>query len=258
MLCSAKGLDGFTLSARDGEIGHARELYFDDARWVVRHIVADTGGWLSGRQVLISPYAIEAVDLDKKALAVRLTQEQVKDAPGIDTDKPVSRQHETSYYDYYGYPYYWSGAGLWGVDAFPLAGESLVVPPIRDSRLPTDVARELDAAEQEPGDTHLRSSAEVTGYHIEATDGAIGHIHDFLFDDKSWQIQYVVIDTRNWLPGRLVLLSPRFLTGIDWSERRADVRVTREAVKASPPYDAAQPLTPATEDAVQKHYDGWL
>lgn len=257
MLCSAKGLDGFNLATPDGEIGHARELYFDDERWVVRHVVADTGGWLSGRQVLISPYSIEGVDMDKKTLSVRLTKKQIEDAPGIDADKPVSRQHEASYYDYYGYPYYWSGAGLWGVDAFPLAGEALVIPP-RDMGLPPDVARAQSAAGQEQGDSHLRSSAEVTGYHIEASDGSIGHVHDFLFDDKSWEIQYVVVDTRNWLPGRLVLVSPRFITGIDWSERRADVRVTREAVKASPPYDAAMPLTHEHNNAVQKHYEGWL
>jgi uncharacterized protein YrrD len=255
MLCSIKELDGFSLAARDGDIGHVSEVYFDDVRWGIRHLVADTGGWLSTHKVLISPHSIGAVDAVHRRLNVALTRQQIKEAPGIDTDKPVSRQHEMSYYDYYGYPYYWTGAGLWGAEAFPLGGEAMAMPAA--SAVPPDVARDMAAAEQQTGDPHLRSSDEVKGYAIEASDGSIGHIDDFLFDDRSWQIRFAVVDTRNWLPGRLVLLSPQWIGSIDWSEHRAHVKVSREAVKASPPYERNTPLSEEEMLRVQRHYEGW-
>ncbi len=256
MLCNVKAIDGFTINARDGEIGRVREVYFDDERWVVRHLVVSTGGWLSGRKVLISPHSITGIDRDGKRLGASLTRKQVEDAPDIDTDKPVSRQNEASYYDYYGYPYYWTGAGLWGAAAFPLtypmAGAALAVPPLR-----TGAARELDelqAAEHEAADSHLRSSDEVIGYHIEASDGSIGHVADFLFDDQSWAIRYAVVDTGNWLPGKRVLISPDWIESVSWNERRVYVDVTRKAVEASPGYDPDAPFSSTYEQQLHEHY----
>lgn len=255
MLCSIKDLKGYELAARDGGIGKAREVYFDDAHWVVRHLVADTGGWLSGRKVLISPHAIAAVEPAQRRLAVELTRRQIQEAPGIETDRPVSRRHEASQYDYYGYPYYWSGVGLWGSEAYPLAGGLLV--PGAGQQVPTEIEREIAAAARESGDPHLRSSAEVIGYHIEASDGTIGHVDDFLFDTRSWQIRYAVVDTRNWLPGRRVLVSPAVIDSIDWNGRHAHLRLSREALKASPPYEPGPLMSEAEELRVQRHYEGW-
>jgi hypothetical protein len=255
MLCSIKELDGFELSARDGDIGHAREVYFDDKRWVVRHLVADTGGWLSGRSVLISPHSISAVDRAQKKLAVALSRDQIEKAPGIETDKPMSRQQEIPYYDYYGYPYYWSGTGLWGMEGLPLGGAELLRPA--DAAVPRELADEMNEAARESADVHLRSSAEVTGYKVEATDGGIGHIADFLIDDQSWQIRFAVIDTHNWLPDRLVLVDPHAIADIDWNEHRVHVRLTREAVKASPPYQRSASISHDEANRVQRHYEGW-
>ena len=254
MLCSIKELDGLVLAARDGEIGHAREAYFDDARWVVRHVVAEAGSWLLGRQVLISPHAIARIARAHRRLDVALTKKKIKDAPGIETDQPVSRQYEIPYYDYYGYPYYWDGSGLWGAGALPLGGESMLTP--RDAPLPREITQAMAAAARD-ADTHLRSSAEVIGYHVEAIDGAIGHIDDFLFDDRSWQIRYAVVDTRNWLRGRLVLIAPASITSIDWNVRRVHVKVSRDAVKASPPYERTATLSDDEERRIQRHYEGW-
>jgi uncharacterized protein YrrD len=237
MLCSVKDLDGLELAARDGAIGHARDVYFDDERWVIRHVVVDTGGWLSGRQVLISPHSIERLDLVQRRLDVSLTRKQIEDAPGIETDRPVSRQQELSYYDYYGYPYYWGGAGLWGLAAYPLAGAAWAPQPGAAERgLPQEVA-ERAAAERESADPHLRSGAEVIGYHVAASDGEIGHIDDFLFDPRSWELRQAVVDTRNWLPGKHVLVAPRRIEGVDWAKRRVRVALTRAALESAPPYD---------------------
>lgn len=252
MLCSTKELDGFSLDARDGDIGHVRDIYFDDQRWVIRHLVVDTGGWLSGRRVLVSPHSVQGVDHQRRRLAIDLSREQIERAPDVDCDRPVSRQQEIANADYYGYPHYWSGAGLWGAAAYPLAFGALTVPPAREP-VPGEVQAQA-MAQSEAGDAHLRSSAEVVGYHIEAQDGSIGHIEDFLFDERSWQIRYAVVDTRNWLPGRLVLMAPRWIDRVEWSSRRVHVRATREAVKASPPYDSDAPFTATEEQRLMRHY----
>jgi len=255
MLYSAKEIDGLKLAARDGEIGKAREVYFDDQRWVIRHLVADTGGWLSGRRVLISPHSIERVDAGEGRLELNLTRSQIENAPDIDTDKPVSRQQQVPYYDYYGYPYYWAGPGLWGLGAYPMAGSAMAM---RAREGDTGVPPEVDAvaeAEREASDPHLRSSDEVIGYDVKATDGDIGHIEDFLFDDRTWQIRYVVVDTRDWLPGRLVLVSPDWVSEVDWNTRVARFEVSRDAVEASPEYQPGRGLSDDDVQRVQRHYE---
>lgn len=250
---SLKELNGFALAALDGDVGHAREAYFDDEHWTIRHIVVDTGGWLTGRKVLISPHAILRIDADRRCIEVALERGRIETAPDIDTARPVSRQHEISIYDHYGWPYWWSGGSLWGATAHPLAG-AVLAPPSPGAGLPPGMAEQLQA-QGSAGDPHLRSSAEVIGYHVEASDGEIGHIDDFLFDERSWSIVFAVVDTGNWLPGRQVLIAPRWIERIDWGERRAWVRLTRAAVESSPPY---QPGTPRQKDAflkVQRHFE---
>jgi hypothetical protein len=253
MLCSTRELDGLKLSARDGDVGHAREVLFDDRHWVIRHVVADTGAWLTGRKVLISPHSIAKVDLDARRLELTLTRDEIENAPGIDTDKPVSRQQEVSYYDYYGYPYWWAGPGLWGAAAYPLPAAGMLPRAEEDT-----TSREAAEAKREAADPHLRSSKEVTGYDTVATDGDIGHIEDFLFDARSWQIRYVVVDTRDWLPGRHVLVSPEWITGIEWNDRRVRFKVTREAVESSPQYQRGSVLSADQVRRVQGHYEGWV
>src|SRR5438105_5096052 len=107
MLISVKDLAGFHLAATDGSIGEVQDCYFDDVHWTVRYLVVDTGGWLSGRKVLISPMAIRGIDIDGEHVIVDLTREQVERSPDIDTHRPVSRQHEIALLQYYGYPSYW-------------------------------------------------------------------------------------------------------------------------------------------------------
>ena len=120
MLRSMKNdLKGFTVGATDGDIGTVEEVYFDDTSFTVRHLVVDTGGWLSGRKVLISPMALRDIDWGGKRINATLTKAQVEKSPAIHTDRPVSRQHEIEYYGYYGYPSYWAGPYLWGAYPYP-------------------------------------------------------------------------------------------------------------------------------------------
>ena len=220
MLHNLKDLRGDRIAATDGEIGSVDQVYFDDQDWRVRYFVVDTGGWLSGRKVLISPVSIDRSKSSEDAIAVGLSRDQVEHSPGIDADKPVDRRYEEAYARYYGQPLYW---------APPEAG--VMPPPPADGK----AARKLKEAEREAAESHLRSSGEVVGYSIHAADGSIGHVADIRVDDRNWAVSDLVVDTRDWLPGRKVLVPPSAVERIDWSTREVRLRLRREDVERSCP-----------------------
>ena len=242
-------LHGSSVTATDGTIGHVGAAFFDDQSWAIRYLVVDTGGWLSGREVLISPYAVKQPSSSEKNIDVALTRQQVKDSPDIDTQKPVSRQHETEYLDYYDYPRYWDGGGMWGIGVYPSLSP--------DQRSPTQVEVESARRQEdlEAADMHLRSSTKVTGYDIQATDKSIGHVEDFIFDERSWAIRYLVVDTRNWWPGgRKVLIATHWIDHIDWATGTVFVNLTREQVRSSPEYKEVAPIAREYEKRLHRAY----
>jgi hypothetical protein len=157
---------------------------------------------------------------------------------------PVSRQNEVDYMGYYGYPTYWSGDALWGGGLYPSAMDPAVggYSGYRKDRVERE--RELNAylrderARHRNDDPHLRSCQAVTGYHIHASDGDIGHVAGFLVDDETWAIRYLVVDTSNWWLGHQVLIAPRWITGVHWSDRTVSVDLTRESVQYAPAYNS--------------------
>lgn len=240
MLDKAKTLHGFTLQGLDGAIGTVQEFYFDDEHWVVRYLVAATGNWLTGRQVLISPYSLHAVNRDAEEIAVALTKRQIEDSPSIDTDRPVSHQFEEEFYGFYGWPKYWAGPNLWGFS--PII--------VRDPEQWSD-----DASGHEARDPHLRSTKDVSGYHVQATDGELGHVEDFIIDDETWAIRYLVIDTGNWRSGKRVLVSPRWIDRVSWSDSEVYVTLSRRAIEGAPEYTEESALTREYETGLHGHYN---
>jgi len=240
MLRSTRELTGYRLHANDGEIGRCKDFLFHDEEWVIRYMVADTGTWIPNRKVIISPLFLGEPDWASSRFPVHLTKDQIEEAPPLGEHEPVSRQHEGEMFRYYGYPYYWVGNALWGPGATP-----------RQLRAHAKEAG-LDQDSGSEGDPHLRSVDEVTGYHISAQDGDIGHVEEFVVDDETWILRYMVVDTRNWLPGRKVLLSPSWVDSLDWTEETASVAMTKEQIKASPEYD---PRTPINRDYEARLYD---
>src|SRR5580698_2027768 len=170
MLRSIKQLQGSTLGASDGEIGHVKDFYFDDQKWAIRYVVVETGTWLAGRAVLISPHAFGPLHQTEKALRVKLTRKQIENSPSIDTHKPVSRQYEEDYHQYYGWPYYWQGDALWGMSGAPMM-ELPLIPPANEG-----------GPSAKHAEIHLRSTLAVNGYHLQTTDGTLGHVCDFMMD----------------------------------------------------------------------------
>ena len=240
MLIKAKILADYKLESLDGEIGRIKEFYFDDRHWTIRYLVAETGNWLTDRQVLISPYALAAVIRESKRVDVDLTKKQIEESPSWQSDKPVSRQFEESYHGYYGLPMYWGSVCSWNPYPSP-------VPDSEQWKEPTQG--------DEAWDPCLRSTNAVRGYYIHASDGEIGHVEDFIIDSETWAIRYLVVDTRNWWPGKKVLISPQWIERVSWSESKVYVNLSRDAIKHSPEYTEESLLTRDHEIGLHGHFN---
>ncbi|MFA5103376.1 MAG: PRC-barrel domain-containing protein [Candidatus Thermoplasmatota archaeon] len=240
MLINATTLNDYKLDSIDGEMGKVREFYFDDQHWAIRYLVADTGNWLASRQVLISPYSLGAVSKEEQHIVINLTREQIENSPSLNSDKPVSRQFEEDYYAYYGWPVYWSGGNMWGAYPYIVRDPEKWGASIQDDK---------------SWDPHLRSTHDVTGHHIQSSDGEIGHVEDFIIDDETWAIRYLVIDTRNWWPGKKVLISPEWIEYISWNDSKVLVNLSRETIKKSPGYTQETLINRDYEHEMYRHYN---
>lgn len=249
MLHSLTALRKFHVHAADGDIGEVTDGYFDDERWVIRYLVVNTGSWLKGREVLISPYSIARVDDADSAIVTQLTRKQVEGSPSIDTAKPISRREEETYLSYFGYPVYWPYTTLWAWGATPV-----VIPPLDPGPGPGARPPGAQPAPATSTDAHLHAGREVTGYHIQGSDDAVGHVEDFLFEDDSWAVRYLAADTRNWLPGKHVLISPQWIREVSWPERLVVVQLSREEIEGSPQYDPKHLPTRGEEADLHRHF----
>ena len=240
MLCTIDDLEGYAIQAADGIIGHVKDLYFDDDAWGVRYLVVQTGAWLIGRKVLISPIAITHPNWTEKTLSVSMTKEQVAKSPGLDTDKPVSRQHEISHLEYYHHPYYWGSHDLSARGIFlgsDLTGVGYGGADAEYQQMQSERNREIaKAAESDNYDTHLRSCKAVVSYHIRALDGDLGHVSGLLVDDETWTIRYIIVDTSNWWLGRQVLIAPHWIQSVNWADATISVNLSRRSIKTAPQY----------------------
>jgi hypothetical protein len=217
MLINTKSIYGTKLTAKDGPIGHVRDFYFDDRTWAIRYVVADTGSWLTGRLVLLSPHAFGSLKEHDKALHVKLLIKQIESSPSIESHKPVSRQFEEEYHTYYSWPGYWQGPDIWGMSSYPV----LIPPP---GLIP-------EITSKAPSDVHLRSAIAVAGYHIEAVDGTIGHVTGFLFDEKTWVIRDLVVEAGTWYSGKEVRVSTSEVTRISYEESKVYVTLTKAIIE---------------------------
>jgi uncharacterized protein YrrD len=244
----AREIIGCAIHAADGEVGHVRDVYFDDETWLVRYVVVDTGGWLSSQEVLLVPSVLTGREQGDRAFTTALTRQQVKDSPPVTADMPLSRQYEERLHAHYGWLPYWdmpvyASPGLYSYP--PLGG---VVPPVGEGAAavpgegaPRPRSEEREIIERaEAGDPHLRSFREVKGYRVEARDGRIGHVMDALVQPEAWRISHLVIDTRNWLPGKHVVVDTKVARSVDWSEARVVVDLSRDEVRAAPELESGR------------------
>jgi hypothetical protein len=253
MLVVGATLKGYAIEATDGPIGTVKSFLFDDTNWKVRWLVVKTGSWLSGREVLVHPSAIGTPDHDQRQLPVKLTRAKVKASPDIAEDLPVTRQMQSDIYDYYGWDPYW-GPNYYGVGSFGLGAGSTFMPGQDHPR--DSAVMEAEDMGRFAGDQHLRDMNAVTGYHVHATDGGIGHVENFLLDDATWAIAYLIVDTSNWWIGAHVLISPFAVKNIDWTDKQVHLNATRAQVKTSPKWDKETPVPSDYTAKLHTHY-GW-
>lgn len=243
MLRSLKGLEHYVVKATDGDVGRVVNFLVDDEHWVVRYLVVETAAALGRPRVLISPVSFREVEWSTHTFGLALTVDTVKNSPDLDTDQPVSRQHERDYSGYYGYPHYWGYLEPWGPNAYPAllgAGQKNEEP--------------AEHRDNTAADVHLRSVEEVIGYHVHASDGLVGHIEDFIVTDDSWAVRYLVVDTSKWPMGRKVLVAPQWATKVSWLTRTVDVGLSREALKHSPEWNAMDGVNRAYEERLYDYY----
>jgi len=234
----ADNLSDYALRGIDENIGTIKGFYFDDRHWTIRYLVAKTGNWLTGRQVLISPYSLGAVNNAEKFIAVNLTQKQIENSPTFETTQTVSPQFENEYNTYYGIPTYWNGPNMWGMAP----------------NLTRDTNMRLESVSGEQMRDHqLHNTSDVNGYDIEASDGEIGDVKDFIIDDENWAIRYLIVDTGGWLPGKKVLIAPQWIERVSWEDSKVFVNLSRDAIEHSPEF--TEELTRDYEAGLYKHYN---
>ncbi len=218
-------------------------LLFDDRSWVVRYLVVETGGLLQGRRVLLPPTVVRRRDWPQRRLRVPLTHEQIEASPDVDVDKPVSRQKMLELDNYPAWaPVAWTPEGV-------------VVPPITGEVDPPPSNEDDQAA----GESHLRSVKEVTRYHVAALDGEIGHVEEMILDDREkqhgpWELRYLVVDTRNWLPGRKVLVAPIWAQSVTWQQHKVRIGLGRDQIEGSPEFDPNVPINRRYEEVLYDYY----
>lgn len=254
-----EALRGCPIQAEDSEIGHVEQFYFDDESWTVRYLVVNTGGWLSGRKVLIWTNFLDGViplrEIDMeipRSIRARLTKEQVENSPRIEADRPVAAQQEVDYYAYHGAQPYW--ASTW--EAAGVAASQGITGPVAPPYLGTDAGPNSTrpAPSEQRGDPHLRSSKEVEGYRIHTRDAEVGHVEDFVVDDEDWVLRYVIVHTRNWLPGKKVLVSPLWISGISWAESEVRVDLNGDEIKTAPEWHPHRGINREYEVMLHSHY----
>ena len=244
MLRSLNYLQQYMVIATDGDVGNVVDFLLDDEYWTIRYLVVDTGAFLNRHDVLISPISFSEVEGPIQRFHLNLTKDKVKNSPTVDTHKPVSRQQEQEFHNYYGYPHYWDEDLLEvsGSPAFSnmVAAENwLEAPRSKFDRL---------------NDIHLRSAKEVRGYNIQASDESIGHVDDYIVDDNVWEIRYLVIDTSNWWFGKRVLVAPQWASRINWEQKDVHVDMSKKAIMGSPEYNSSVTLNREYETRLHGHY----
>jgi hypothetical protein len=255
MLHNVKDLDGYAAEGVDGPIGHVSDFFFDDRTWAVRYLVLETGRWLKSRKVLISPIAFGPPDASARLLPIAMTKEQIRHSPDVDTELPVSRQHELQYADHYGCPATPGSVKQGGADhSEPVQAGYDVIGAIQLRRAQHAASIAKASSGSEIDDPHLRSCRALMRYLIHATDGAIGAVDGMLLDDATWTIRYLIVNTSDWWLGHEVLLATSWIDSVSWDKAAIDVGITRQALKNAPACDAAVPLDRRLEQSLFEHH----
>lgn len=216
-----KMMKAFRVHGTDETIGETTDFYFDDLKWAVRYLVVLGGTWLDQKHFLVSPIAVRWIDWEEDVIHVDLSKAEAESGPDLDTHKPVSRKVEYDFNKYYRYPMYWLGSGLWGEG-------------YRPDSLAHTVEDKIEGEYQGEDAYHLRSTAEVIGYAVRARDEDFGRVHDFVLDENSWALPYLIVDTAKLLPGRKKLIQTSWIEHVSWADRDLFIDYNSSRIRQEP------------------------
>ena len=257
MLRSAKTIIGYHLQAQNGKIGTCSDFLFDEEYWSVRYMVADTGGWLSGKKVLVSPQLFGDPSWASRTFPVLLTKEEIEKAPSLDTHEPVSRRYEKMWLNHFGFKYYWitSGGLAPGYvisSPYQPTSKSDAADTAPEKKSPDNQQVENDTADDD--EIRLRSVNEIVGYRINARGELFGEVEEFIVDDTTWIIRYVVMNTGGWFSGKKVLAPPEWIESISWHDRDVVMNVVRSSIEACPEYEPSRPINREYEQVLYDYH----
>ena len=227
-LLNQKELFSFAAQAVDGELGHVKDILFDDVSWRARYLVTDPRKWLPSANVLLSPYSVSGWNFDKNLLFFNLDQEQVKDSPHISDDPPVSRQEEERLAHFYGWPSYWTSS--YGTSQLNIG--SRFSSAFNDVDFPPEIEEVLDSRFQ--GDPNLRSLKEIKGYNVMTTTGEQGKVSGFLLDTVSWELPYLIVDCGGWLSYDYAIIPNFLIASVNWENRVLKLTISKEMLEDAP------------------------
>lgn len=244
MLYIIKNLENMKISNKIENLGYLNDFYIDDLSWTTRYVVLDTGNWLTGKKILISPHSIDKPNFLDNIIYTNLTKEKIANSPEISEVEPVSRKHELKLLKYYGWPPYWT---------FSPSMQNIVNQNIKD---------QSDNPKANFNDSHLRSIREIRKYYIQGLDDEIGVVDSFIIDDHNWIIKYLVLDTRiwlHWLPGgKKVLVAPEWIRNIEWKNSKMYLNLDRETIEKSPEFKSAEEIDEEYENKLYACYKEFI
>lgn len=244
MILSIKDLFDYKLMTADGEAGEIKDALYDERDWVLRYVVVETGGWLSGRELLIPPSVLGAPDSARREFPVSMTRDQLSNSPPREAGEDITRRHEEDLYRYYGWEPYWVPEGAMG----PLPGTVMVESPEEAAETQTAVLEERHA---EP---RLRSIKDTLGFKVHGVDEDLGKVDNFLMDDETWDVRYVVLNTGGLFKSRRVPISVRWINNLDWENHALHLDLGKKDVHDSPDWDESLPLPRQYEVDLHSHY----
>lgn len=257
MLKKMKDLKGYTIHGREEDLGKVEDFYFDKERFIIRYVVVDTGNWLQEKLTLISPKVFKEINHESEEIFVNINSKELEEGPGIEKSETVSKEMEEKLVNHYEWPTYWGAAGAAGAGAGVPAGR-VGRGKIFDYEESLEKQKSPEKQKQtgkKDAESNLRSFNEVRKYHIQAEDDEFGHLEDLLFDEENWVIRYLLVDTRNFLPGKDVLIALEWLQSISWDQEKIYVNKTKDEIKSSPEYEEDKYEQVVDRDYEEKLYD---
>jgi uncharacterized protein YrrD len=248
MLRSIQDLLACSVTCPDGDLGKIDQIYFDVHSRRVRYLVIDTSAWGYGQKIWVPPCCVHQIDFSSKVVRLNLVQQKMLASPAIDMQGPISRLQEGKLVNYYGCKPYWEETHAQCASRYPSGAINSTA-----GGEPEGHERMTLHTNAVNSSVHLLSTRQASGYTIEAVDGPIGHIRDFVFEDETWMIRYLTIDTHEWWQSETeVLLSTESIDSIESAGFTISTTLGRDAIQNSPVYLDYVPLRRMDETQLHK------